>query len=209
MIGEIVMMSGEKPDGLPTWAKVLIGIVVIGMLGVAGVVGAGIYFVSKMSNEATDPQAIARTAAQVATFQEPLPAGYKFVMGIGLAGYNLVTAEHEPEEQTIILISYPVKQKESAQEILDRMFDSGLSAGSVNAQFSGEKTKGEMGVAGQSMPYVLSTVTDGSGKDFKGLLGCIQVPDKNKTVLVYGMQPEGDTYKLEITEGFLKAVKKF
>src|SRR5271155_5574579 len=109
-----------QDTGLPTWAKVLIGLVVAGIIGfIALFIGIAVFFQNTFK-QAQDPVAIGRVASQIGAFQNPLPDGYKFVMGLNLAGINTLTVEHKPDQQIIFVISYP-KAEADPKSVVERI----------------------------------------------------------------------------------------
>ena len=207
------MTSEAKKGGLPTWAKVLIGLVLVGVIVfIIGVVGL-IWFFQKTVKEAQDPAAIAKTAKEVARFPDPLPEGYKYTFALPLAGINTVSVEHEPSKQMIMFISYPQVEKSSPQELVDKVYQAGIQTPGQSDIKGGKiediKSRGTETVAGETMPYIVGTLTDKSGTKFEGMVGCLVSPAEKKTVFIYGMQPTGGDYKLDATMDLLKQIKGF
>ncbi len=201
------MTSEAKKGGLPSWAKILIGATVVVLVGVVAlVVGVGLFF-GNMVKQAQDPAAIARVARSIATFSEPLPAGYKFSMGIDIAGIKTVTVEHQPEKQMLIVMSFPKKEKADPQTLVNELYERGVNTPQASAKFQEVKTRGTEKVAGQQMPYIIGTMTDRVNNRFEGLVGCIVSPTRNETIFVYGIQPPGSPYNFDVTRGFLQTIK--
>ena len=59
------------------------------------------------------------------------------------------------------------------------------------------------------MPYILCDFDDGSGGSMTGMIGCISVKSKHKTILIYAFQPSSSAYNLQTTMKFLHSVKSF
>jgi hypothetical protein len=201
------MTNGEKKGGLPTWAKVVIGLVVVVILGVGGLIVGGIVFFQSVVKQSQDPVAMARVARAIAQFPDPLPAGYKLTMGIDLAGVKTVTVEHEADKQLLIMMSFPKKDKRDAQSIVNELYEHGVQTPQASAKFQEVKSKGTEQVAGQDMPYISGVMTDSTGTKFEGLVACIVSKDKDETIFIYGIQQPGAPYNLEATMTFLKAIK--
>src|SRR5687768_3339550 len=127
------MTTEAKKGGMPLWAKILIGLVVLGILGGIAAFAGLFFFVSNTIKQAQDPAAISRTAAKIATFQEPLPAGYKFVAGLDLMGIDTVVVENDSDKQTLTLISYPKKETDPSA-FVKRVAESGVSTGEHSAK---------------------------------------------------------------------------
>jgi hypothetical protein len=41
------------------------------------------------------------------------------------------------------------------------------------------------------------------------MVGCIVSKDKKKSLLIYGIEPPGVPYKLDVTDNLLKTIKSF
>lgn len=199
------MASQESGVGLPLWAKILIGLVVVGIVGfIAVCVGLWVTFKNTLS---LNPEEIQRNASQIAVFEQPLPTGYKYSMGINLMGINTVVVEHQPDQQMIFLICYP-KAESDPETMVAKISESGVNTGSTSAKIEKIKEKGKEAVAGETMPYVMGTMSDKNGSH-EGLFGCIVPKAKQKTILIYAAEPSGKPYDLAVTEGFLKSIKEF
>lgn len=207
------MTSEVKKGGMPTWAKVLIGIVVFAIVGgIIALVGL-VYFVQDTIKKAQDPAMIARTARSIADFAEPLPAGYRFELGLDLFGVKTVTVEHDPDRQTLIFMTAPQKENMDAQALVNRLFAAGIKVPThpeaASGRFESEKLRGTDTVGGENMPYIVGTMTDKSGSKFEGMVGVVVSKARNKTIIVYGIQPGQSGYNLETTRTFLRTIKRF
>jgi hypothetical protein len=194
--------------GLPTWAKILIGLVVVGGAGVIIASVGFFFFIKDMVQKAEDPETIVRTTKQIAEFQNPLPEGYKFEAAFTLMNVGTVIVQHPQDKQTLTLISFPKKENDP-KAFVDRIIESGVDSGKSTAKLEEIKSRGDLDVAGVHMPYVIGKMADKSGKTFEGMVGCLVSPTKEKTLLVYGTQPLGTEYNVESTKQFLKAIKSF
>lgn len=206
------MTSEQKKSGLPTWAKILIGIVVGGIVIGAIAIGGLVWFVGKTVKEASDPVAVARTAKTIADFADPLPAGFKYVLALPLAGINFVTIEHESDKQVVTIVSYPKQETSDAQQLVDRFYQAGIQSGAektAGGKLEDVKVRGTETVGGEPMPYLIGTLADKGGAKFEGFVGCVLPKGKTKTVIVYGMQPAGTGYNVESTKELLRSIKGF
>ena len=207
------MTSEVKKSGLPTWAKILIGlVVVVFVIGIVSIV-AMIFFVQNVMKQAQDPVAIQRTAKAIADFPEPLPNGYKFAFALGMAGINTVTIEHKSDQQMLIMISYPKSEDTDPKALVQKVFEGGIKAPGQSkledSKFQEVKSQGLEDVAGESMPYMIGSMTDKEGTKYEGMVGCVVSKAKKKTIFLYGMQPGAKGYNLKTTEDFLKTIKSF
>jgi len=204
------MTSEAKKGGFPTWAKILIGVVVVGIIGSIALAVGMVFFFQNMVKQSQDPVAIAKTAKSIATFADPLPSGYKFSMALDIAGIKTVTVEHQSDSQMLTFMSFPKKDETSdPQALVDKLYETGIQTHQTSAKFNEVKKKGSMDVAGETMPYIVGEMQSDSGKKFQGMVGCIIPKGKSETFFVYGMQPQGKDYNLDGTEEFLKTIKGF
>ena len=205
------MTSEEKTGGLPTWAKVLIGLVAGGMvIGILAIVG-GVWYFGNMMKQAQDPTAIAKTARQIAEFPDPLPQGYQYKLALPIAGINTVAIEHDPDKQMIMFVSYPQNDKSDPKKLIDEVYEKGFSPPGQGGggKIEEVKSRGTELVGGAEMPYIVGSMTDKSGTKIEGMIGCVVSKDKGKTVLIYGMQPGEGAYRLDVTKDLLKTIKTF
>lgn len=203
------MTNGEKQRGMPTWAKVLIGLVVVAIVGGVTMVIGSVIFIQNMYKQALDPAAIARVAGSIGTFPDPLPDGYKFAMGLDVAGIKTLTVEHKPDKQTVIMMSFPRKEDDpkDAQALVNELYEKGVSTQQTSAKFETVKSRGTEAVDGAQMPYIVGEMTDKTGSKFDGLVACIVSPTRHQTILIYGIQPPGSTYNFDATLKLLKSIK--
>ncbi|MBI4533015.1 MAG: hypothetical protein HY711_03630 [Candidatus Melainabacteria bacterium] len=207
------MTSDAEKSKLPTWAKVLIGLVVFGIVAVIALGVGAFFFVQNIVKQAQDPAVVSRTAHAIADIPEPLPKGYKYSFAFGMAGINTLVVQHEPDQQMLILISKPQKEDVDADKLVNVLFEAGIKTPGQSGLEGGkgEKVKlhGTETIGGESMPYIIGTMADKKGTKFDGMVGCVVSKTKDKTVLIYGMQPGGSPYNFEATKEFLKAIRTF
>jgi hypothetical protein len=185
---------------MPMWGKILLGIVILGFLGVVGLGFAGYMFFK--DSFAVDPAKISTMAEDIATIQQPLPAGFKWSMGTDFKVMKMVIAT-APDQQSIILLSVPTAEK-SAQDLLG---DPSLSSSSGTTMTDIEKS-GTTTVAGLPMEYRLGTIQKKDGSTAKGYMGAVVDKSKHKSMLLIGVQPHGE-YNLPETEQFLRGITAF
>jgi hypothetical protein len=194
---------------LPTWAKFLIGFVIVAVVSAIIFIAVMIFVFQQAFKQAQDPKQIANVAQQVMVMQQPLPDGYKYLMGFGLGGINTISIQHAPDQQMLIFISYPCKGTEDANDLVAKLYQSGVNTPQSQAEFQEVKTKGVEDVGGQKMPYIVGVMSDKSNTKFEGMVGCIVSKDKKKSLLIYGIEPPGVPYKLDVTDNLLKTIKSF
>lgn len=207
------MTSEVKTGGLPTWAKVLIGFVVFAMIaGIIAIVGA-IYFFQDTVKKAQDPANIAKTAQSIADFTQPLPEGYKFALALDMFGVKTVTVEHDADKQTVIFMTAPQKEDTDPQALVNKLFEAGIKTPGqpegASGRFEQEKLRGTETVGGETMPYIVGSMSDKSGTKLEGFVGAIVSKSKGKTIIVYGIQPGEAGYDTNTTKTLLKTIKGF
>src|SRR3990167_702070 len=157
-IGES-MTSDERKCQFPTWAKVLIGLVIFGIVLVIAFGVGAFFFVQNIVKQAQDPAMVSRTAHAIADIAEPLPKGYKYAFAFGMVGVNTLVVQHEPDQQMLILISKPKKEDVDADKLVDVLFEAGIKTpGQPGLDGSkGEQVKlhGTETIGGESMPYII------------------------------------------------------
>lgn len=192
---------------LPGWAKVLIALVIIGIVGLTTIAVGGVYFAQKIYRDSMDPAMIQKAAHEIAKFSEPLPQGYKYLMGFSnkSLGINLLAIDNKGD-QFLMLLKYPEKEEDAAK-LVDRSYETGFSTPQATAKFESVKGRGTLDVGGASMPYILGNMSDQDGRKLQGLVGCVVKKDTHEALLLYGVQFSGKDYDMAVTEGFLKTIK--
>ncbi len=192
---------------MPTWAKALIVLVIVGIVGLTTMAIGAVFFVQKIYRDALDPAMITKAAGEIAVFSEPLPKGYKYLMGFSNKelGIDLLAIDNSGG-QFLMVLKYPEKE-EDATKLVDRSYESGFSTPQATAKFESVKSRGEFTVGGQKMPYVLGNMTDQEGRKLQGLVGCVVKKDTHEAIVLYGVQMPGKDYDMDITEGFLQTIK--
>jgi hypothetical protein len=199
------MTSQVNKAGLPTWAKVLIVLVIVGIVG-SITLGIGMFFMFKHMF-VQEPKELKQLAAQTVTLQDPLPAGYNLNMGLDMFGPKVLTFSHDGDQQMIVLISFP-KAESNPKAMIKDITEHGVDTGSGRTVAEEIKQQGQAVVGGEEMSYVVGTMTDKSGRH-QGMLGVLVPKNKEKTILIYAVQPNKEPYSFEVTQNFLKAVKSF
>jgi hypothetical protein len=206
--GSAVITDAEAPKGgLPKWAKILIGVVIVGIIGIAASFLGILFFMKNLAENAKDPVYITRTAQKMADFGD-LPPGYEFTGGLDMMGIQMVMISHEKTNQTLSIASYPKKDKDPHVTI-EKLISSGVTTPNQTAKIQDIQQRGEIPVAGTTMPYAIGKVTDVRGRAFEGMFGCVVSPTKDRTLLIYGIQPLGTKYDMATTEAVLKTIKSF
>jgi hypothetical protein len=198
---------------MPVWSKILIGL----MIGSAALVFAlgltTIFGVKRLGNDMVDQKKIAAAAATIASFPDPLPAGFHYLVGLHLdgMGVSLVTIAHEPDKQLFTFSGLEGTIKSEEKDLLEYGYSAGLNMLSTTAKFTDIIKKDSVAVANSSMPYIIGHTVDISGKAGAGMVGCIRVPADHpkKNILIYSLQTTDVPYNQQITMKLLNSIKSF
>jgi hypothetical protein len=201
------MTQEEIKKRLPVWAKILIALVIVGIVGGTTLAISAVVFMQKVHHDSTDPQMIAKAAGAIATFAEPLPKGYKYLLGYqnAMPKFALLTINHEGG-QSLMLLKYSARDDVNADTLVDRTYETGFSTPQAFAKFESVINKGTLEVGGDKMPYLLGNMTDQEGHKLQGLFACVVKKKDHDVVCLYGIQP-GGAYDMEVTEGLLMTIK--
>ncbi len=212
----------SNKTNLPTWAVTLMALVVFIYLGVF-IGGVRIAFVAKnILEQAIDPKKVKQVAHDIAKFAEPLPTGFQYGLGLDLGALKMLTIEHNPDKQQILLLSQTDGEDADsgtasvAQAVLKRIYDGGINiptAGpTISAHFLSQKAHGEVQIADDKMCYIVGELADTENKRLEGLVGCILLrtaKKTNRTISVYAIQPDGQPYSLDETLRLLNSISGF
>jgi hypothetical protein len=205
----------RNQKGLATWVKVLIGVMVIGTISIVGIIGAGVYFIGSSVKDLQDPAKIKATINSIAQFQDPLPAGWKFGMGLNVFGMTSVAQiTNEKAKLNIMLLKLPRGGKDATSEVVLNEYAekgipnvSGASSDTSSAPLS-IKDKGKFTVAGEEVNFVSGESERGSEK-FSQFIGMVAPKSNSSTILIQGTCLGSDSYNLEETKKLLSAIKSF
>jgi serine/threonine protein kinase len=159
----------------------------------------------------TNPDGVKRVAQLVASFEDPLPSGLKYVNGANSSDRQSVSVLDESSGLTFTLQKVP-KSWNPAEERLTDLFTGGVF-----------EPLGTLTVGGQSMPYGYrrheaeeqsdhnATGHDAvPALDFSHLIGRMPLKDKASTItLLVDASPPGKVIDMKAVVHFLNAVKKF
>jgi hypothetical protein len=204
----------RNQKGLATWVKVLIGVMVIGTISIIGIITAGVFFFGSAMKDMMDPQKVKSTVDSIAKFEDPLPAGWKFGMGLNMFGTSVGVVTNENEKLTITLLKLPRGGKEVTSDVIVGEYAekgipniSGMDADKTSAPLT-VKDKGKLTVGGEEMTFV-SGVSERGGKTFSQFIGSL-IPKSNPSVIIIqGVCFDSETYKMEQTKKLLSAIKSF
>lgn len=203
----------QASPSVPRWARSLIVFAVVCLVTVY-LGGVGLIFLARyVTLQCLDPAQIMKVARQIAKFPEPLPEGFNFVFGMHFGPLAMVSIEHKADKQALTIAAENRAEVGNAEQLLKQSYDMGVNLPSTGlpayAHFKSPKEKGEIEIAGEKMPYMVGELEDGSGHKQEGFIGSIAVQSEKRNILIFGLQPEGGSYNLGQTLGFLKSVTGF
>ncbi len=196
---------------MPLWATLLSCFVVLTICTVSTGVFTFFMFARRISVDATIPERMRSTASKIAQFEEPLPAGYKYLMAADFQVMRLLVLEHEPSHQQIAFygLSGLASEKDS-KNLLDRAYDMGINTVYTVAKFHDLKSRGSEKVAGCDMSYLIGEFTDPSTRrKADGLVGCVSLNKAAKNILIYSYPDRDHAYNQQVTMDLLKSIKGF
>jgi hypothetical protein len=122
-----------------------------------------------------------------------------------------VQVSHQPDNQLIQFLCYPNTGDDDPEFFLSRaidLSDTALPSMAPNKIHS-VKSKGEEVIDKRRMAYIVGEFYDEKKKSVEGLIGCICIKEKRKTILIYALEPSGTPYNLPVTMDLLKSIKSF
>jgi hypothetical protein len=200
----------EQAYVLPTWSKLLIGVVVLALAGTFALGLAVIFEVKKMGVKMKDPKAIAAAAKKIGAFPEPLPSGFQYKIGIDLDPLEsaMVAVEHEPDKQLLIFSRIPGNI--DGKELLDYGYQAGPNMVVVTAKFIDLEKRGSLKIGSYEIPYMIGHVEDMTRERGEGFVGALQVgKNPTKNILIYAFQTGKVPYNQQITMDLLNSIKSF
>jgi hypothetical protein len=219
--------SRAQREPFPFWATGVIIIVAITYLlfFLAGL--ASIRAMQRIVREALDFKNAVVVAGNIAQFPESLPAGYRYKIALGVNAdkifswfgfpldktneltkkdVNFLAIEHDPDKQQIVFLSTPDPESKDSLELLNNNYALSTVSGGAATRFKSRKSKGEMNVAGQAMPYIIGELDDSEARE--GLMGCISLKDQHRIIWIYGLQNQTGDYNLPETQKLLESIGK-
>lgn len=203
---------------LPVWARIIVSLVVATLVGVGYGAVRGVSMMQQMARDSCDPQKQRLISRNVADFPDPLPAGYSIdkAISIGMpmlaaSAKDILVIKHAPDNLSIQLFSDPQAEPSDATDarnFLDRAIEVS-SIGYPAPKIQAVKSKGQTTICGQEMAYIVGEFKDPQERKIEGMIGCICIKDKNKTILIYAVEPPATSFNLETVMSLLKSVKSF
>ena len=124
---------------------------------------------------------------------------------------DILVVNHAPDNLSIQLFSDPQAEATDATDahnFLERALDVS-SNGYPAPKIQAVKSKGQTTICGQEMAYIVGEFKDPQDRIAEGMIGCICVKNKHKTILIYAVEPPGTSFNLETVMSLLKSAKSF
>jgi hypothetical protein len=187
------MESTAPKPGLPGWAKILIAIALFFLISIVVLVGACSFFFGEFQKKNTDPAVVQKIANTIVTIDEPLPAGFKWVVGLDIFNLKMAAVNHTPDNLELILTSLPSgKNSNSLEENISSSELNPALANATGTQSKFEaKVKGSETVANKQFVYAIGVVKDREGRDIPSLMGFFSPNDEGRAVMLVGVQEGG------------------
>jgi hypothetical protein len=197
---ESTAAPAPKP-GLPGWAKILLGLSIFFLVSVLVLIGACTYFIGEIERKNTDPAVVKKIANTIVTIDDPLPNGFKWVIGLDILSMKMAAVNHSPDNLELILTSLPSgKTSNSLEENISSSELNPALANATGTQSKFEaKVKGSETVANKKFVYAIGTVKDREGHDIPSLMGFFSPSDDGRAVMLVGVQ-EGRARKLSASD---------
>jgi hypothetical protein len=207
--------TAVKRLSLPLWARLIIALVVASLVGVGYAAVRSVTLIKHLLHDSIDPKKQKQVVQSIASFPDPLPDGFLIdrAISVGIPGIEesskeIVVLRRQPDNLSVQLFSNPAAANEDtidARNYLDRAIEVSYPAAKIQAV----KSKGQTTICGQEMAYIVGEFKDPQDQKFSGMIGCICVKEKHKTILLYAVEPPGTPFNLETVMGLLKSVKGF
>ncbi len=202
-------MTQETEKRLPPWARILVAMVVITIVGGTTIAICGVAFTQKIFNESMNPQMISRAVSDIAEFSEPLPKGFKYLFGYSnkfMKPFAIVAVDNSVDKQYLTLMKYR-QDTGNTQKLLDSSYEIGFSTPGTYVRFVSIESKGTLQVGGKSVPYIIGKTIDSQDHKSHAIVATLIDPDQKKAFVLYGLQLSDDAYNLAATESLLKTIK--
>ena len=203
---------------LPLWAWMIVSLVIFSFFGFVACVVGSVSAIQKMACDASDPKQQKTVADKVADFPHPLPPGFSIDKAIELSlpllfssSKEILIVKHLPDNLSIQMFCDPQADPSDvldAANFLDRAIElsgDGLPAAKIQAV----KSKGQAKVKGHEMAYIVGEFKDPQDRILQGMIGCICVKDKHKTILIYAAEPPQTVFDLETVMTLFNSAKSF
>ncbi|MBX9691288.1 MAG: hypothetical protein K2Z81_02820, partial [Cyanobacteria bacterium] len=202
---------------LPSWSRVLIAFVSVGMLTILGGITSLTLSVKRTFENAQNPAFIARVARQIALFPNPLPKDYSYYVGLDLRLFSMVAINYKNDRQQLMFIGInnspqPETSPDGAESLQDsakvlrKACELGVTTLSTQSRFRQINSKGAWLIADQRIPYITGELEDVKGT---GLIGCNLNRRTGRTLLLYAVQPGDGKFETRVVTDLLQYIRAF
>ncbi len=203
----------RKP--LPLWSRLLIVLVSMMFFGsIYGIVLGTVSFKKAFEN-CQETSHIKQVAQKILKFPTPLPSGYKYSLGVDLDFFGMnvkfVGIDYKEGKQQLLFVSLnSINPDRSPRTMLQSAYDIGVNTPSVSGKFTETLSKGRWTFEGSSMPYIVGKLKDVDDKEHVGLVACMIMPEKKRTLFLYAVEPgEKEKFDINVSMGLLKEIRGF
>jgi hypothetical protein len=207
--------NNSKP--LPLWAKALITLVALGMVGLVAVIIMLTAAIKYQIDNSQDPKYIAAVASKMVKLPNPLPKGYTYLIGADLWFAQVVSIDYENGVQRLVFVSCPTDL--NSQQMLTNAFEKGIITAEAQTQFTDVLSEGGWLIQDTQIPYRVGKL---EGRDGVGLVACVstvgdevqqagQAPvpvdgsQQGRALILYALQPKGDNFDMKVCTDLLQA----
>jgi len=184
------MERTAKTSGLPTWAKILLGITLLLLISGTILVAAFVFFFNDFQKHNTNPAVVRNIANSIATIEDPLPPGFKYAVGLDFSFLKMAAVLHYPDNLELILTSLPSTKSDTTLEenISSSMLNPALSnATGATSKFEASFKSSEQ-IANKKFIYAIGSVKDKEGRSIPALFGFFAPTEKGRVVMLVGLQ---------------------
>lgn len=203
----------RKP--LPLWSRLLVVLVSFMFFSsIYGVVMGTVAFKRAFEN-CQETAHIKQVAQRILKFPAPLPEGYKYSLGVDLdfftANIKFVGIDYKEGKQQLLFVALnSVNPERSTRVMLQSAYDIGVNTPGVSGRFTETLSRGRWTFEGSSMPYIIGKLKDIDDKEHVGLVACMLMPEKKKTLFLYAVEPgEKEKFDINVCVDLLKEIRGF
>ena len=200
--------TNQNTVNLPLWSKLVIGFVLACTVTLSTLM---IFWMARAPREIKNIKDLSNAPAianSLAQFNDTLSSGYKIDLAISFGPYNVLEFINDKLSEKIVIFWSDLKV--DLQNKLQSSYNIGLSTPAYQAKFIKKLSEGSLNVANEKMFYIIGTLEDiNSRKQYPGLVGCINLTNKNRIITLYACQDHNQTFDLESFQQFLKCIVKF
>jgi hypothetical protein len=188
------MITRSYRGAMPLWLKIVLGVFVLGVVCVIALVGVLMNYGKNMMDSGRG----ATTMQEIAKFDEPLPAGWAYVMNFNIGPMKLVSMANKHNGTIINFIETSQGSAESPEKMLERAGTHGQME---------QATPGEQTVGGLKMNYVRGVMKTKANRKLNAQNGLVQTPS-GKTVLIQILESR-EPFDPTLADPILNRVQSF